>query len=137
MLPSALPTASAPAITHFRASIAHPTRLLCTLRLRCLHRRRNTHYQAGVTPYLGRTCTGWIPPASPRTPTDIVAAGEFRKCRALCTTLAGHGRQPETQQQLPAVPACLIYDNVLYQTAVTALLRHRAYFFRISARSDA
>jgi hypothetical protein len=64
MLPSALRTASAPAISRFRGSIAHPTRLLCTLRLRCRHRRRNTHYQAGATPYLDRTCTGWIAPAS-------------------------------------------------------------------------
>src|SRR6476620_9745254 len=27
--------------------------------------RRNTRYQAGATPYLGRTFTGWIAPASP------------------------------------------------------------------------
>jgi len=25
---------------------------------------RNTRYQAGATPYLGRTSTGWNPPAS-------------------------------------------------------------------------
>ena len=31
---------------------------------------RNTHYQAGATPYPGRTSTGWIAPAS---------AGAFRK----------------------------------------------------------
>ena len=78
MLPSALPTASAPAITHFRGSIAHPTRLLCTLRRRCRHRRRNTHYQAGATPYLGRTCTGWIAPASPGAPeVGLVASGQI------------------------------------------------------------
>ena len=29
---------------------------------------RNTRYQAGATPYLGRTFTGWIPPASPGAP---------------------------------------------------------------------
>ena len=63
-----LPTASAAAITHFRGSIAHPTRLLCTLRPRRRHRRYNTHYQAGATPYPGRTCTGWIAPASPGAP---------------------------------------------------------------------
>jgi hypothetical protein len=28
---------------------------------------RNTRYQAGATPYLGRTFTGWISPASWRT----------------------------------------------------------------------
>jgi hypothetical protein len=36
---------------------------LCTLRDRCRHRPRNTRYQADATPYLGRTCTGWIAPA--------------------------------------------------------------------------
>src|SRR5512132_2130483 len=36
---------------------------LCTLRHRCRQRPRNTRYQAGATPYLGRTCTGWIAPA--------------------------------------------------------------------------
>jgi hypothetical protein len=38
---------------------------LCTLRNRCRQRPRNTRYQADATPYLGRTCTGWIAPASP------------------------------------------------------------------------
>ena len=68
MLPSALPTAAAPAISHFRGSIVRPTQLLCTFRPRCHHRGRNTHYQAGATPYLGRTCTGWIAAASPGAP---------------------------------------------------------------------
>jgi hypothetical protein len=36
---------------------------LCTLRNRCRQRPRNTRYQADATPYLGRTCTGWIAPA--------------------------------------------------------------------------
>ena len=35
MLPLIPRTASAPAITHFRGSLAHPTRLPCTLRRRC------------------------------------------------------------------------------------------------------
>jgi len=81
VLPSALPTASAPAITHFRGSIAHPTRLLCTLRPRRCHRRRNTHYQAGATPYLGRTCTGWIAPASPGAPEVGLTAATARRVR--------------------------------------------------------
>jgi hypothetical protein len=51
--------------TQFRGSMSHPTQLLCTLRLRRRRRRRNTRYQAGATPYLGRTSTGWIPPALP------------------------------------------------------------------------
>jgi hypothetical protein len=29
----------------------------------CRQRPRNTHYQAGATPYLSRTFTGWIAPA--------------------------------------------------------------------------
>jgi hypothetical protein len=36
---------------------------LCTLRSRRRRRPRNTHYQAGATPYLGRTCTGRTAPA--------------------------------------------------------------------------
>ena len=36
---------------------------LCTLRNHCRQWPRNTRYQAGATPYLGRTCTGWIAPA--------------------------------------------------------------------------
>ncbi len=31
----------------------------------CVPRVPNTRYQAGATPYLGRTFTGWIAPASP------------------------------------------------------------------------
>src|SRR5215467_3453634 len=47
----------------FRGSIPHPMQSLCTLRLHCRQWPRNTHYQAGATPYLGRTFTGWIAPA--------------------------------------------------------------------------
>src|SRR5215470_7588912 len=47
----------------FRGSIPHPMQSLCTLRNRCRQRPRNTRYQADATPYLGRTCTGWIAPA--------------------------------------------------------------------------
>src|SRR5262245_32804975 len=36
---------------------------LCTLRVHCRQWPRNTHYQAGATPYLDRTSTGWIAPA--------------------------------------------------------------------------
>ena len=36
---------------------------LCTLRNHCRQWPRNTRYQAGATPYLGRTFTGWIAPA--------------------------------------------------------------------------
>src|SRR5438552_9370270 len=36
---------------------------LCTLRNHCRQWSRNTRYQADATPYLGRTCTGWIAPA--------------------------------------------------------------------------
>jgi hypothetical protein len=50
-------------IKKFRGSIPHPMQLLCTLRDRCRQRPRNTRYQAGATPYSGRTSTGWIAPA--------------------------------------------------------------------------
>jgi hypothetical protein len=47
----------------FRGSIPHPMQLLCTLRDPCRQWPRNTRYQAGATPYLDRTFTGWIAPA--------------------------------------------------------------------------
>src|SRR3984893_17970982 len=68
MLPSATLKASASAIL-LLSRLNSPPRwgLLCTLRRgRCLP-QRNTHYQAGATPYLGRTFAGWISPASWRT----------------------------------------------------------------------
>jgi hypothetical protein len=68
ILPSAVVNASAPAMSVFRGSISHPVRLLCTLRRGRHLPRRNTRYQADATPYLGRTCTGWIAPASPGAP---------------------------------------------------------------------
>ena len=57
-------TASASACCIFRGSITHPARSLCTLRRGRHLPPRNTRYQAGATPYLGRTSTGWITPAS-------------------------------------------------------------------------
>jgi hypothetical protein len=68
ILPSARVNASAPAVSVFRGSIPHPTQLLCTLRRGRHLPRRNTRYQADATPYLGRTYTGWIAPASPGAP---------------------------------------------------------------------
>src|SRR5271166_942274 len=47
----------------FRGSIPHHMQSLCTLRNPCRQWPRNTRYQADATPYLGRTCTGWIAPA--------------------------------------------------------------------------
>jgi hypothetical protein len=63
LLPSTLFTVSASASSSFRGSISHPIRLLGTLRSGRRLPPRNTHYQAGATPYLGRTSTGWITPA--------------------------------------------------------------------------
>src|ERR1700681_195072 len=65
VLPSTLRTVSASAASPFRGSIASPTQLLCTLRRGRHLPRRNTRYQAGATPYLHRSSTGWIAPASP------------------------------------------------------------------------
>jgi hypothetical protein len=68
MLPSTLWTASAPALKFLSWLNTDPTRLLCTLHRGRRLPRRNTRYQAGATPYLGRTCTGWTAPASPGAP---------------------------------------------------------------------
>jgi hypothetical protein len=68
MLPSAVATASAPAISRFRGSIPHPKRSLCTLRRGRHLPRRNTRYQVGATPFPDRTFTGWTSPASPGAP---------------------------------------------------------------------
>src|SRR4051794_26916256 len=65
MFPSTLSTASAPALTLISWLNTVPARLLCTLRRGRRLPRRNTRYQAGATPYLGRTFTGWIAPALP------------------------------------------------------------------------
>src|SRR5690349_4755611 len=76
MLPSTLWTVSAPALKHISWLNTDPTRLLCTLR-RGRHRpRRNTRYQAGATPYLGRTSTGWTAPASPGAPKAVLEVAE-------------------------------------------------------------
>jgi hypothetical protein len=64
----------------FRGSIPHPMQSLCTLRRRCHQRSRNTRYQAGAAPYLGRTCTGWIAPACLAHLFDhLVGAGKQRR----------------------------------------------------------
>src|SRR3954454_18074658 len=68
MLPSALWTASAPALQLISWLNTDPTRSLCTLRRGRHLPRRNTCYKAGATPYLGRTFTGWAAPASPGAP---------------------------------------------------------------------
>src|SRR6516225_1260008 len=65
MLHSTMKTVSAPASSSFRGSLPHPMQSLCTLRNHCRQWPRNTRYQADATPYLGRTCTGWIAPALP------------------------------------------------------------------------
>jgi hypothetical protein len=89
--PSTVLNGSASAMSSFSGLDTYPIRSLCTLRERRHRRprnnryraarydptraglppvgprqlrlRTNTHYQAGATPYLGRTCTGRIPPA--------------------------------------------------------------------------
>src|SRR4051794_17891069 len=58
-----------------RGSIPHPTRLLCTLRRGRHLPQRNTRYQAGATPYLDRTFTGWTAPASPGAPLFLHRSG--------------------------------------------------------------
>src|SRR5262249_13869234 len=64
----------------FRGSIPHPTQLLCTLRDHCRQGSRNTRYQAGAAPYLGRSSTGWIAPACLAHSFDhLVGAGEPRR----------------------------------------------------------
>src|SRR5882724_7912040 len=64
----------------FRGSIPHPMQSLCTLRNHCRQWPRNTRYQAGAAPYLGRTSTGWIAPAFLAHSLDhLVGAGEQRR----------------------------------------------------------
>src|SRR3954469_4448855 len=76
MLPSALWTASAPALQLISWLNTDPTRLLCTLRRGRHLPHRNTCYKAGATPYLGRTFTGWTAPASPGAPNVELALTE-------------------------------------------------------------
>jgi hypothetical protein len=51
-----------PIHAHGRLLPRWPMQSLCTLRNHCRQWPRNTRYQADATPYLGRTCTGWIAP---------------------------------------------------------------------------
>jgi len=71
MLPSATLKASASAILLLSRLNSPPVRVLCTLRRGRRLPQRNTRYQADATPYLGRTCTGWIAPASWRTKAPV------------------------------------------------------------------
>ena len=94
ILPSARVNASAPAVSVFRGSIPHPTQLLCTLRRGRHLPRRNTRYQADATPYLGRTYTGWIAPASPGAPLTLSSptkASLFRIMLWRCWASSEHG----------------------------------------------
>jgi hypothetical protein len=79
MLPSTVAIVSAPAMSVFRGSTPHPIRLLCTLRRSRRLPQRNTRYQAGATPYLRRTCTDWIAPASPGAPPMTLRRGVARR----------------------------------------------------------
>src|SRR4029077_8191849 len=76
----------------FRGSISHPMQLLCTLRNRCRQQPRNTRYQAGATPYLSRTFTGWTAPAS----AGALTRSPRRRVRA--ARAAPRGRAPSRIQ---------------------------------------
>src|SRR5271165_4773885 len=104
ILPSTLHTVSASAAFPFRGSIAHPTQLLCTLRRGRHLPRRNTRYQAGATPCLGRTFTGWTAPASPGAHmADFERAGKAEQVLDDRSEVR-IGRQRGMQGELPARP---------------------------------
>src|SRR6516162_6396222 len=58
-----------------------PTQLLCTLRDHCRQGSRNTRYQAGAAPYLGRSSTGWIAPACLAHSFDHLVGAEQERLR--------------------------------------------------------
>src|SRR5215469_14210424 len=100
VLPSTVLSGSASAMSSFSGLNTYPIRSLCTFRERRHRRPRNTRYRAarydptraglppagprqlrlahqhslpgGRYPYLGRTCTGWIAPASPGAPEALI-----------------------------------------------------------------
>jgi hypothetical protein len=82
MLPSAHPTASAPAITHFRGSIAHPHSIAVYASPAVSPLPMQYSLPGGQYPYLGRTCTGWIAPASPGAPEVGSRASSVRETYA-------------------------------------------------------
>src|SRR5262249_4718722 len=61
---------------------------LCTLRVHCRQWPRNTRYQAGATPYLGRTCTGWIAPACGWRTHSITSSARARKGSGIVRPIA-------------------------------------------------
>ena len=54
---------------------------LCTLRDHCRQWPRNTRHQAGATPHLGRTSTGWIAPALRLATSSDHLVGAREDCR--------------------------------------------------------
>src|ERR1700716_3974493 len=72
---------------------------LCTLRHHCRQWPRNTRYQAGATPYLGRTSTGWFAPACGWGPYSITssAPGSSGRGPAGAGALGGFGVNHELE----------------------------------------
>ena len=88
---------------------------LCTLRDHCRQWPRNTRYQADATPYLGRTCTGWIAPACGwRTLLDHLV-GAREQC-------GRHGQA----ERLPAIAIALAMWALIILGALPAILRPTA-----------
>jgi hypothetical protein len=116
--------------------------LLCTLRNRCRQQPRNTRYQAGATPYLSRTFTGWTAPASagaliqsPRRRWRVVARRDSRGLRLF--TRNGYnfaGRFPTIVAAIASLPvrSCLIDGEAIVVDEsglpVFELLRYRPCF---------
>ena len=132
MLRSTAWNVSAPATSSLSWLNTHPTRSLCTLRRGRRLPQRNTRYQAGATPYLGRTSTGWTAPASPGAPEVELAVvvqehaplprrrARSRGPRSSCPDWRawaggrrdlGHGRRHRRQQTLGACPAAQRFDG--------------------------
>src|SRR5262249_5762842 len=99
---------------------------LCTLRNHCRQWPRNTRYQADATPYLGRTCTGWIAPALPgalrgRDASYLAPPAQIRTCG-----FPAYGSHLGYRRQIGAVdePAACV---TLIRRRVRRLLSWRAF----------
>ncbi|RUX13255.1 aldehyde dehydrogenase family protein, partial [Mesorhizobium sp. M2A.F.Ca.ET.042.01.1.1] len=85
---------------------------MCTLRRGRHLPRRNTHYQAGATPYPGRTCTGWNSPAWPGAPHLVCRARPDNADFDVVADTAANSASLSTGQRCIALSRLIITEGL-------------------------